>query len=713
VSDSSRRWNRWILLFAAFFGSLAFALFLYAAPDYVARPWTTLLFDAIAFLGFEPPEEAIHVNADDWRLDLARGLVALFALFGIAGLFLEFYGPARDGARRIIFRLERMFRGRDPAIVVGLGSVGSPLARELRFARRPVYAIATYPSERGTEEARSAGVLVMEGEESVDLLREDTDIAHATEVFITTGDDVRNIEVAGDLLQAVSEGRIARSPRVGALEVYVHASDPGFAASFASHRLLHDPTGRLTFHGFNLQQQAARDLMLDPRRGIARREGRGVPYYVVFGFGSMGQTVALQMARLAHFSTFFRPRLSIVDAFGAESAATVRSGSNTAEHSLASFLERYPAFCPDPLEFDMVSHRRLDDPDKDGWGCRRWRPSAAEWRSDDPRAVEYAANAEFMDLGSTMESPRLLDALLARIEPLDAQGRRISSEPSLDPVLVLCFDDERRNFEAALALRQALESARFDGRLTRTLPLYVYLRNERGLATLLEQAPEFLHSDAVELHLFGLRESGDLYRQIARLEVRKMARVVQESYNQAYGGGEPFNELSPAFQASNIDAAAHADVKLDAIGCRRRPKRDGEVLMPLSLSPDQIVTLAHMEHNRWMAERLTSGWRIGERRQKKAGAVRLDNQRRPSFVPWATLAEEQRHEMGKDVSQVLALDTMLWRVEQVVERISRPEPSPGPAARLVGTAATGSVGPRESTEPEREPASGEATPDIP
>jgi hypothetical protein len=66
--------------------------------------------------------------------------------------------------------------------------------------------------------------------------------------------------------------------------------------------------------------------------------------------------------------------------------------------------------------------------------------------------------------------------------------------------------------------------------------------------------------------------------------------------------------------------------------------------------------------------------------------------------------------MGKDVSQVLALETMLWRVEQVVERISRPEPSPGPAARPVGTAATGSVGPTRSTEPEREPASGEALP---
>jgi hypothetical protein len=41
-------------------------------------------------------------------------------------------------------------------------------------------------------------------------------------------------------------------------------------------------------------------------------------------------------------------------------------------------------------------------------------------------------------------------------------------------------------------------------------------------------------------------------------------------------------------------------------------------------------------------------------------------------VPWTTLAEEQKRELGKDVSQVLALDTMYWRVGQVVERVTPP-----------------------------------------
>ena len=78
-------------------------------------------------------------------------------------------------------------------------------------------------------------------------------------------------------------------------------------------------------------------------------------------------------------------------------------------------------------------------------------------------------------------------------------------------------------------------------------------------------------------------------------------RVVQKRYNDSAGGGPDFDDLSPAFQASNIDAAAHADLKIDAIGYRRRPQLRGEQTPPLVLSDDQLADAAHT----WNT---TGGW---------------------------------------------------------------------------------------------------------
>jgi hypothetical protein len=702
------RWHRRLLGIAALLGATAFVLFLLAGGD-VAREqglggnWTTRLFEAIAFIGFEPPRDELHESLDS-RLLVARVLLAATAALGISGLVFEFSESARDAARRISFWLARVVGGKAPAVVIGLGGIGAPLVRDLRKRnRRPVFVIEPEGDSPAADEARQAGALVLRGDAKDERILQSACIDHASEVFVATGDEIRNIEIAGELIRDTGRRRgVATGERTGALDCYVHVADPGFAAAFSSHRLLFDPTESILFHTFNLQQQAARDLLLDPEHGIARRyPGAAVPYYIVFGFGSMGQTVALQMARLAHFNTFRRLRLSIVDEFGADPLGS--SGSRgPAGRTLQAFLDRYPAFCPDPNTFDLLAHRKLAIPNKDGWDCRFWRPAEQGWRSDDENAVEYAANAEFLDLASTVDAPALVDTLLARIESVPDQGAGPHAEPPMDPVLVLAFDEERRNFEAALALRQALETARFDGTLSRPLPLYVYLRTETGLATLLQQAPEFVHSEAVRLHVFGLREAEDLYRQIARLEVRRMARVVQESYNAFYDGTEGFDALSPAFQASNIDAAAHADVKLDAIGRRRRPVRDGEQISPMALVPDQIATLAHMEHNRWMAERLTSGWRIGERREKRAGVIRLENRRRPSFVPWTTLSEEQKYEKGKDVSQVLALNEMYWRVGQVVEAIEEDGPDPGDLSGVMEGAVDGASAP-DNGSPGNEP----------
>jgi hypothetical protein len=118
--------------------------------------------------------------------------------------------------------------------------------------------------------------------------------------------------------------------------------------------------------------------------------------------------------------------------------------------------------------------------------------------------------------------------------------------------------------------------------------------------------------------------------------------------------------LPPWERTSNEDAAAHAVIKLDALGCRHRRAVSGESAPAIRLAPDQLECLAHMEHNRWMAERLVAGWRHGPR----------DDQcrRRPSLCAWENLHDTT--ERAKDVSQIRAMIRAFNTAGRVLEPVA-------------------------------------------
>jgi hypothetical protein len=229
----------------------------------------------------------------------------------------------------------------------------------------------------------------------------------------------------------------------------------------------------------------------------------------------------------------------------------------------------------------------------------------------------------------------------------------------------VCFDDEQRNFETALWLRELLDAESLERGAPSGLPLHVHLPTA-GLARFLESSPDFAESAAIDVRCYGSEPYDRSPLNMSR--VVDMARVVEKRYKDSVGGGPDFDDLSPALQASNIDVAAHADLKIDAIGYRRRPQLPGERAQPLALSDDQIAVLAHMEHNRWMAERLTSGWHFGEKQVSRRATITQENRRRLSLVPWERLSVEQRHEMEKDVAQVMSLPDMYAAAGDVLER---------------------------------------------
>jgi hypothetical protein len=622
------------------FGAVGLA---WAVPENTRTDWAKLLFETAGLLFLQSPDLPSPPSPDNWAFAAARVFATVAASLGITGFLLQLHRPASDALIRLAFRFSRQ----PPAVVFGLGRVGGPVARHLREAGRPVYAVTVNEDTPFAVQARQCGALVLVGDATTSAVRRGTRLADASEAFIATGDDARNLALAGELLSDLNSGQI---PLRQKLRCYVHVSSPTLTASLAEHRWSQAGHRNVSFQIFNVDEQDARDGLLSEGRGLLRGQSSdAVAHFIVIGFGVSGQAMALQMARLAHFRSFARPRLTIVDHFGGEQAR---------------FLERHPGFCPDPAQFDLRRHGLLDRRDKDAWGCRAWRPADPAWRSTREEAVEYAVNAEFLDLTSDASVPRTMrEPLLDRLWPASSR-----SEPAIQRTLVVCFDDEQRNFETALWLRELLEAESLERGATFRLPLYVHLPTARGLARVLESSADFAESAVIDLWCYGGSEPSDAYDRIARPRLLDMARVVQKRYNDSAGGGPDFDDLSPAFQASNIDAAAHADLKIDAIGYRRRPQLRGEQTPPLVLSGDQLAMLAHMEHNRWMAERLTIGWRFGEKQTARRATITQENRRRLSLVPWERLSVEQRREMEKDVAQVMSLPDMYAAAGDVLER---------------------------------------------
>jgi hypothetical protein len=131
----------------------------------------------------------------------------------------------------------------------------------------------------------------------------------------------------------------------------------------------------------------------------------------------------------------------------------------------------------------------------------------------------------------------------------------------------------------------------------------------------------------------------------------------------------PWHELHPTLKASNEDAAAHGDIKLDTLGWTCRRLHDGESPPRAPQVEDRkIELLAQVEHNRWLGERLSSGWRYGE--AKGDGGV--GNKRRDMLVPWEKLTKAA--EM-KDIRHIKALAQMYATAGHAVEPASSSNPT--------------------------------------
>lgn len=612
--------------------------------------WAKLLFDSAVLLTLDTPADPPR----NWWFSGARLTAVAFFFAGFITILLSISTAFRAFVERSFIGLVSFLRPETShAVVIGLGRIGIQLVRDLRARdhaargpgerRRRVIALVSRADAHAAEASR-LGALVLSGNVLSPELRDRARIHLASALFIVCEDDTLNIDLAGEVLRdfASEDSRLKRPSRFGRpLQCYVHVGEPQTSEVFRTHDLFRARQSAVDFHVFNTRDNAARQLLRDYPNGLARRHAPAddeVAHYFLFGFGEMAQTVALHMARLAHFRNRRRLRLTILDDF---------EGNTLVKKARDRFLDYQPGFCPD-LSFSLDDPEWRQDSERDAWAYRGARPSNQGWRFSDPTVVEYAVNAEFIEMRTNVDAPDLVARLGAR---LSADQR-----PRVKAAVVVCFDDDRRNFKAAYQLRDALARSLDERSLSGSLPIYVYLPADRGLSLLLGSNGSA--ENLFPLYAFGQLERGAGYQEVVRPELRELARRFHDAYtaieaerrgSRAMDPGPGLTArapMAPAFQTSNENAAAHADIKLDAIGYRKRRRLPADVNSPLvPFSAAQREVLAQIEHNRWMADRLVSGWRHGPRDDRR--------KRRPSFLAWENLRDSA--ERAKDESQIRAL----------------------------------------------------------
>lgn len=133
-----------------------------------------------------------------------------------------------------------------------------------------------------------------------------------------------------------------------------------------------------------------------------------------------------------------------------------------------------------------------------------------------------------------------------------------------------------------------------------------------------------------------------------------LARAVHEHYLENWGASStspaavPWAALAELYKTSSRLQADHLPTKLRAIGARAVATATPD---PRPLDDGELEVLARLEHDRWVADRVSAGWTRGPR---------IDPARRehPSLIPFDDLSQE---EQDKDRTAVAAIPDVLSR----------------------------------------------------
>lgn len=291
-----------------------------------SRPWWDIGYFVIYLFAIESGETSGTVP---WQLAVARWLAAGVSLWAIIKAALLLFNER--------FQAWRPAHWHNHVVVCGIGRKGLCLIEEFRNAGWRVAAIERDVDNPHVNRCRELGVVVFLGDASDAALLAKAGAAHARHVISITGDDGANVAIAMRLHHMLKQHPGHRFSPVTCL---VHVVDLHLCELFKQHSLFRDDTDRLDVRVFNTYENAARMLFAEhPIEGRSPEERQKTPHLIILGFGRMGESVALQAAKTAHYASGKPLRVTVVD----QDATRLRD----------TFFGRYPQY-PQICSIDFI-----------------------------------------------------------------------------------------------------------------------------------------------------------------------------------------------------------------------------------------------------------------------------------------------------------------------------------------------------------------------
>jgi voltage-gated potassium channel Kch len=366
----------------------------------------------------------------------------------------------------------------------------------------------------------------------------------------------------------------------------------------------------------------------------------------------------------------------------AEEVGTTRSAPirleffNVFEEAAYILLDRFPPFPTSApiagrhtvvvVGFDGVAHSLVLH------AARRWhnadRRPDAELRivllgpsAEQDRARLIARHPELTSICELPAHPMALDVGLER-------ARSGLSDGGADSIYV-CIQNEADGMAAAMALRINPE--------TRGAPVVIAVADAgAGVASSVRDGGGILE----DIDAFGVMSGALKPDLLLRGNHELLARAKHDEYRaqQLAAGAEPgppalvpWDELPEDLKNANRRFADGIGAKLKATGCALAPAPLTAVGDGFSFSDAEVEDLARLEHDRWVRDKASEGYRYGPER---------DDTRRihPLMVPWEELSEDERE---KDRSPMRELPRLLARVGLEIQRGPDSERSERAASR--------------------------------
>ncbi|MTV48852.1 hypothetical protein GJ688_07635 [Heliobacillus mobilis] len=531
--------------------------------------------------------EGVATNHVPLSLDISRWLTVCVAGFAVVKTFLTI--------TRKEYGIFRLLFCRDHIVICGLGRKGTLLIEDLLSSterkNRHITVIELNNDNDQLVSYRKKGITIIQGSATDPITLQKAGISKAAYLFILTNNDDTNIEIAfkafqtvtsyavNEIMPKVKDGIISSRDlrkRKSNLKCYAHVSNSIMFDLFRQHKLFNH--NHRSFEGklFNLYEASSRQVFnqYPPDElcgGLCHLPDSAPIHIVIVGFVTIGRTLLLHILRQAHYGNLKRTRITIID-----SAADIES---------SRFRGAYPG-------------------------------------------VEQVAEVHF--LSKDPQSLNMHDILqLNDICPV--------------PILYISLDDDTLTYLTAYRLAAQINhvgDAPVNGLqivacIPEITPLYPLMKGKEQLTTYDSglQLPD-------QMQIFHMISESCNWKVIVQEDLDEHAEKLHQDYLNTRTEltseeiSMSWDELSEEYRNSNRYAADHYSIKQRAILAAFQNLRDKEKgLQPPFVDDNLVERLARMEHQRWTAEKLLSGWTYGPKRDD-------GKKKNPNLVDWDRLDEQ-------------------------------------------------------------------------